>query len=58
MTRKIGSLIAIVELALASAALYYALSGNSGNPALALDSSIFLFGMGIIQAGLIASDKD
>lgn len=58
MMRKIGSLIAIVELALASAALYYALSGNSGNPALALAASMFLFGMGIIQAGFIAGGKD
>lgn len=58
MMRKIDAVIAVVEFALASAELYYALSRKSSNPALALSASMFLFGMGIIQAGFIAGGKD
>lgn len=58
MTRKIDAVIAIAMFALASAELYYALSGKSSNPALVLSASMFLFGMGIIQAGFIAGGKD
>lgn len=58
MTRKIDAVIAIAMFAWASADLYYALSGNSGNPALALAASMFLFGMGVIQVGFIAGGKD
>lgn len=56
--RKIDMLLAAIEFFLASAELYYALSGNSSNPALTLSASMFLFGMGIIQVGFIAGDKD
>ena len=58
MMLKIDAVIAIVEFALASAELYYALSGKSSNPALALSASMFLFGMGVIQVGIIAGGKD
>lgn len=50
-------LVAMVQFGLASIELYYGLSGNSSNPALALAASMFCFGMGIIQVGLIAGDK-
>lgn len=53
-----GCLVAMVQFGLASIELYRGLSGNSSNPALALAVSMFCFGMGIMQVGLIASDKD
>ena len=53
-----GCLVAMVQFGLASIELYYGLSGNSGDPALSLAVSMFCFGMGIIQVGLIAGDKD
>lgn len=51
-------LVAMVQFGLASIELYRGLSGNSSNPALALAASMFMFGMGIIQVGFIASDKN
>lgn len=51
------SLPAALEFVLASVELYYALSGNSKNPALSLAVSMFCFGMGIVQAAFIAGDK-
>ena len=53
-----GCLVAMIQFGLASIELYYGLSGNSGDPALSLAVSMFCFGMGIMQVGLIASDKD
>lgn len=57
MKYSFDCLVAIVQFGLASIELYYGLSGNSSNPALALAVSMFCFGLGIIQMGFIAGDK-
>lgn len=53
-----GCLVVMIQFGFASIELYCGLSGNSSNPALSLAVSMFCFGMGIMQVGLIASDKD
>lgn len=58
MTTIVCALAAIADFGLASAELYYALSGNSSNPALALSVSMFCFGMGVAVSSLIAGGKD
>lgn len=57
MITIVCALAAIADFGLASAELYYALSGNSSNPALALSVSVLWFGMGIAMSAFIAGDK-
>lgn len=46
-----GCLVAMIQFGLASIELYYGLSGNSSNPALALAVSMFLLWDGYYSSG-------